>query len=109
MESRPSDLVLETQIQVEFDADLTHRFTIPPETLSGQYVRRKQRKETWQVQKLLGSGSCSTVFLQKCLTSEGPVELQAVKAIHKPVVSECIPCYKELEAIAKFSQRKVGH
>lgn len=57
--------------------------------------------------KLLGSGSYGTVSLQKCLTSEGKVELQAVKMIGKAVVSDGIDYFKELEAIAKFSQKKV--
>ncbi|KAJ6013055.1 hypothetical protein N7522_003410 [Penicillium canescens] len=106
MDSRPSDLVLDTQIQVEFSADLTHRFTVESQLSSERNVRRRQRKDTWQFEKLLGSGSFGTVSLHKCLTSESQAELQAVKMIDKNVVSKGIDYYKELEAIAKFSQRK---
>ncbi|OQD83593.1 hypothetical protein PENANT_c016G09617 [Penicillium antarcticum] len=106
MDSRHSDLVLDAQIQVEFSADLTHRFTIQSKFSSGRHFRRRQRKDTWQVEKLLGSGSSGTVSLHKCLTSEGQAELQAVRMINKALLSKGIDYYKELEAIAKFSQKK---
>ncbi|KAJ5594729.1 uncharacterized protein N7459_000937 [Penicillium hispanicum] len=69
-------------------------------------MRRKLQKDTWREERLLGSGSFGTVSLHKCLTSEGPAQLQAVKSINKAIADEGIDYYKELEAIAKFSQTK---
>ncbi|KAJ5160715.1 uncharacterized protein N7482_007719 [Penicillium canariense] len=91
MDPRPSDLVLDSRIQVEFSTNFTYRFTVQSKVSSTRHVRRRQHKETWQVEYL---------------PSECQAELQAVKMIKKAVVSDGIDYYKELEAIAKFSQKK---
>ncbi|KAJ5669166.1 hypothetical protein N7462_010236 [Penicillium macrosclerotiorum] len=106
MNSLLSDLVLDSRIQVEFSDNFTYRFTFQSRVSSAPYFRRKLRKDTWQTVKLLGSGSYGNVSLHRCLTSEGKAELQAVKEIKKAIVSEGIDYYRELEAIAKFSQKK---
>lgn len=109
MDSSLSDLVLDSRIQVEFSSNFTYRFTFQSRVSSAPFFRRRPRKDTWQAVKLLGRGSYGTVSLHKCLTSEGKAELQAVKTIEKTVISEGIDYYRELEAIAKFSQKKVRH
>lgn len=108
MDPNISDLVLDTRIQVEFRHNVTYRHTVESKVSTARHVRRRQRKDTWQVERVLGRGSYGTVMLYKCLTSEGPAELQAVKRIEKAVVSKGIDYYEELEAIAKFSQKKVS-
>jgi hypothetical protein len=109
MDSSLSDLVLDSRIQVEFSTNFTYRFTFQSRVPSAPFFRRKPRKDTWQAVRRLGAGSFGTVSLHKCLTSEGEAELQAVKTIEKSVISRGIDYYRELEAIAKFSQKKVRH
>lgn len=109
MDSSLSDLVLDSRIQVEFSGNFTYRFTFQSRVSSARYFRRRPRKDTWQTVKLLGRGLYGTVSLHRCLTSEGKAELQAVKTIEKAVISEGVNYYRELEAIAKFSQKKVRH
>ncbi|KAJ5677343.1 uncharacterized protein N7477_002976 [Penicillium maclennaniae] len=106
MDPSLSDLVLDTRINVEFGDNVTYRHTVQSkvstaETCAAQAAegRMANGKDTWQ--GLLWHRS-----LHNCLTSEGPAELQAVKMIDKAVVSEGIDYYEELEAIAKFSQKK---
>ncbi|KAJ5364614.1 uncharacterized protein N7496_010327 [Penicillium cataractarum] len=108
MDYLPSDLVLDSRIQVEFSNELIYRFTTQSKVSSIRHVRRRPRKDSWQAVKRLGSGSFGTVTLHKCLTSDGQAELQAVKMIDKVAVSAGVDYYKELEAIAKFSQRKIA-
>lgn len=108
MDPSLSDLVLDTRIIVEFGDNVTYRHTVQSKVSTARCVRRRQRKDTWQMEKILGRGSFGIVALYKCLTSEGPAELQAVKMIEKAVVSKGIDYYEELEAIAKFSQKKVS-
>ncbi|KAJ5218020.1 uncharacterized protein N7498_000119 [Penicillium cinerascens] len=106
MDPNLSDLVLDTRIQVEFGDNVTYRHTVQSKVSTARHVRRRHRKDTWKVERILGSGSYGIVTLHKCLTSEGPTELQAVKMIEKAVVSKGIDYYEELEAVAKFSQKK---
>lgn len=108
MDPSLSDLVLDTRIIVEFGDNVTYRHAVQSKVSTARCVRRRQRKDTWQMEKILGRGSFGIVALYKCLTSEGPAELQAVKMIEKAVVSKGIDYYEELEAIAKFSQKKVS-
>ncbi|KAJ5180898.1 hypothetical protein N7492_004108 [Penicillium capsulatum] len=97
-----SDLVADTKIRVEFDADITYRFTIQ----SGASRRRVETKELWKTEKRIGQGISGSVWLHRRL-AQGDPELQAVKKIDKSKLeSHKVDWYKELEAIAKFSQQK---
>lgn len=109
MDASPSDLVLDSRIQVEFSGNVTYRFSTQSSVSSTQYLRRRPRKDAWQAVKILGCGSHGAVSLHKCVTNEGKSELQAVKMIEKAFVPRSGGYFKELEAIAKFSQKKVGH
>ncbi|KAJ5928178.1 hypothetical protein N7466_007134 [Penicillium verhagenii] len=106
MDDLPSDFVLDSEIRVEFSNRFTYRFTTKSEVSATQHVRRRPQKERWKVINSLGSGSVGTVSVHKCLTMDGPAELQAVKKIDKAVVFKGIHYYQELEAIAKFSHKK---
>lgn len=109
-----SDLVLDTQIRVNFDQTLHqtahHRFTFEWVTLSGRFTRRREREDVWIKGRLLGRGSYGNVYLHQCSTGEGGrPQLQAVKVIDKAqMAAHRINYHKEVEAIAKFSQQKVG-
>ncbi|KAJ5952245.1 uncharacterized protein N7479_010658 [Penicillium vulpinum] len=107
MQSTTADLVTDAKFRVEFYSDLVHRFTFQSSSTPGQYVRRKERLDIWKKEKPVGSGSCGSVWLHRCLTSENQEELQAVKMVNKKHLSSGgIDFCKELEAIAKFSQKK---
>ncbi|KAJ5504905.1 kinase-like protein [Penicillium fimorum] len=108
MQSTPADLVADTKFRVEFHADFVHRFTFHSSNIPDQYVRRMERLDIWKNEKEVGSGSFGNVWLQRCLTSEDQSELQAVKMVRKrKLSSNGIDFFKELEAMAKFSQRKI--
>lgn len=111
MPPRPSDLVLDSKIRVEFHADSTHRFSFESSKHPSRIVRRKERRDVWKREEHLGRGSFGEVWSYRCLrclpNGKTP-ELQAVKMVSKPRMADCgINYYKELEAIAKFSQPKV--
>ncbi|KAJ5607563.1 hypothetical protein N7537_004182 [Penicillium hordei] len=107
MESALTDLVTDTKFRVEFKSDLVYRFTFQSSDSRRRIVRREEKKEVWKEEKPVGSGSYGSIWAHKCLTSEDQGELQAVKKIsRKSLSSDGIDFFKELEAIAKFSQRK---
>lgn len=102
------DLVADTRFRVEFGDGSIQRFTFRSSTLNGKYVRREEKADEWKGEKELGRGTYGSVWLHRCLTSEGPAELQAVKKVNKRSLSNAgISYVKELETIAKFSQAKV--
>jgi hypothetical protein len=108
MQSTPTDLVADTKFRVEFQSDLVYRFTFQSSDSTAQFVRRKEKLDVWKKEKPVGSGSYGNIWLHRCLTSEAQGELQAVKSIRKTSLSSGgIDFFKEIEAIAKFSQRKV--
>lgn len=108
MQSNTTDLVADTKFRVEFHSDFVHRFTFQSSNAPGQYMRRKERLDVWKKEKSVGCGSYGSVWLHRCLTSEDQAELQAVKILGKRLLSSVrIDFYKELETIAKFSQKKV--
>lgn len=103
-----SDLVDDTRIRVEFNSDLVHRFTYQSRDDKGEIVRRREKQEIWKKEKSIGADTSSNVHRHRCLTGETPGELQAVKKIPKDSEhSNGVDFSKELEAIAKFSQKKV--
>ncbi|KAJ5590317.1 hypothetical protein N7450_004289 [Penicillium hetheringtonii] len=101
------DLVADTRFRVKFGDGSIQRFTFRSSTLNGKYVRREEKADEWKGEKELGRGTYGSVWLHRCLTSEGPAELQAVKKVNKRSLSNAgISYVKELETIAKFSQAK---
>jgi hypothetical protein len=74
--------------------------------------RRVRKEEIWERQSELGSGAFGRVWLEKCATGDDIGKLRAVKEITKlqrQSRSSEIDYNRELEAIAKFSHKKVCH
>jgi len=69
------------------------------------------RPEVWKRTRRIGAGGFGTVWLERCVQGHQPgndVE-RAVKVIHLSGGHSTVVAYRrELEALAKFSQRKVG-
>ena len=100
------DLVRDTELEVQIFPDhVIQTVYIPNPTAGG---RRTQEREEWQRNKKLGQGGFGTVWLEKCTAGPSPSKLRAVKEIYKGTFKDIPNYYKELEAIAKFSQQKVG-
>ncbi len=107
MNTALSDLLLDSKLQAEafHDHTLQTNFVSNPSTRE----RRVRVDEKWQRTKKLGSGSYGVVWLEKCLSGPSSGQLRAVKELRKEVSHGCTLDYRqELEAIAKFSQERVG-
>lgn len=67
--------------------------------------------ESWEFEKILGHGGNGIVLLErKVKDDDGPAELRAVKGIqisHGQSKSAIMKYIRELEAFAKFSQKRV--
>ncbi|KAL2866682.1 kinase-like domain-containing protein [Aspergillus lucknowensis] len=98
---RLPDLVADTKLRVEIHRAYTHYFSIE----TGN--RRQWKRETWRRTQDLGKGAFAEVWLEECDEDDSESKrrgrVQAVKAIPKRGGSHY---YRELEAIAKFSQSK---
>jgi hypothetical protein len=97
-----SDLVLDSRLEVAIFAD----HTVQTEYRSARLDDKVE--ETWTRTKELGSGSYGVVWLEKCMSGPNSGDLRAVKQIRKSEAGLSHNNYhRELEAIAKFSQRRV--
>lgn len=104
--SRVSDVVLDAELQTLFHEG----YTIHIYNESGPTARERAitREEHWRRQKLVGGGSYGRVWLEQCVKGQREVELRAVKEVLKSTQeSKQIDYRRELEAISKFSHRKV--
>jgi hypothetical protein len=106
MAPNTSDFIKDTRLEIEVFADHTIQTTFVSNPTTGQ--RRTQVHERWQRTKELGHGSFGVVRLEECTTGPSLGELRAVKELRKGTVDVSPNYYKELEAIAKFSQERVG-
>lgn len=104
--ARVSDLVQDAELQTRFHPEYTiHSYT---ETGSTVQERAILREEHWKRQKLIGGGSYGRVWLEQCVKGQREVELRAVKEVVKSLhTSKQVDYNRELEAISKFSHRKV--
>jgi serine/threonine protein kinase len=103
-----SDLVNDSKLPVRFSAKHTHHVIFESNTRAGQQVRRQRREETWEKVKHLGRGGFGSVWLEKRSRVDSQPKTRAVKAIPKSTpFSQVIDYKRELQAIAKFSHRKV--
>ncbi|KAJ0419060.1 kinase-like domain-containing protein [Aspergillus carlsbadensis] len=91
------DLVVDTKLRVEVHRGYTQYLTVDP----GSGSRRQWRKETWRTTQCLGAGATGQVWLEECSQDGRKGQLQAVKIMPKRGGTDY---YRELEAIAKFSQ-----
>jgi hypothetical protein len=103
-----SDLVNDSKLPVQFFAERTHHVVFESDATLGQQVRRQRKEEIWGRVKHLGKGGFGSVWLEQCLTTDSQPKSRAVKEIPKVTpFSQTIDYKRELETIAKFSQRKV--
>jgi serine/threonine protein kinase len=98
-----SDLIQDSKLETKFLPGETVHTYHEPDPTSGQ--RLVSRSEHWQRQREIGGGGFGTVWLEKC-TKGGNRDIE-VRAIKEIKIARQINYYRELEAIAKFSHRKV--
>ena len=100
------DLVRDSQLVTEVHAKyFVHRYD---ELDLENGARNIIRKEYWRRQKLIGTGAYGQVWLEKCIKGGSGREFRAVKEITKPSSMRKQDQYnRELEAIAKFSHKRV--
>ena len=110
--ARLPDLVRDSKLETHFlpsgdsSVETVHTYHEPDPTSRRRLV---SRSEHWQRQRKIGGGSSASVWLEKC-TKGGhrDVEVRAIKQIEIHRHSgRMLDFSRELEAIAKFSHRKV--
>lgn len=112
MAQRLPDLVRDSQLEATVSADHTIQTVYVSDPITGQ--RRIQTEERWQRTRRLGRGSFGQVWLDKCISGPSSGQVRTVKEIWKdtvrtaPGIAPPINYHRELEAIAKFSQKKVS-
>jgi len=104
---RIPDLVRDSRLETQFHSERTEHIYYE----SGLTARQRtvRREECWKLERFIGRGSYGTVWLEQCVEGEREIKLRAVKQIPKARQSpKPIDYTRELEAIAKFSHRKVS-
>jgi hypothetical protein len=102
-----SDLITDSKLEIEIFTDHTLQTAFISNPVTGQ--RRTRKQEKWQRTKKLGSGGFGVVWLESCTAGPSSGKLRAVKELTKGTTNVSPNYYQELEAIAKFSQERVGH
>ena len=105
---RLPDLVADAHLETKF---LSESHTVHFYTESGHEPgeRTVDRQEHWSRQKRINRGAYGEVFLEKCVKGKREYELRATKRIDVNKTPIDISEYtRELEAIAKFSHRRVS-
>jgi serine/threonine protein kinase len=103
--SQPPDLVSDSKLPTSFRNSITvHSY---PEI--DEAGRRFSREAHWKQERLLGYGGFGQVWLEQCIIGRTKQDsLRAVKIINKPQqLSGSKDFNRELEALAKFSNRRV--
>jgi hypothetical protein len=106
--SRLPDLVRDSKLETQFHDDCTVH--IHYDSNHASHERAIRRDEYWRQESRIGRGAYGNVWLERCIKGQKGVQLRAVKQI--PLSGGRIQdaaYLRELEAIAKFSQRKVRH
>jgi hypothetical protein len=106
MASSLPDLITDSKLEVESFKDYSIQTRLVSNPATGQ--RRTRQQERWQRIKELGRGSFGTVWLEECTAGPSSGEVRAVKELCKNPTSVSTNYYRELEAIAKFSQERVS-
>lgn len=104
-----TELVNDMKLNAEIHPDgSTSQYAFQPDYAQGA-AGRWPKAEVWQRGKILGAGSFGVVWVEQCVSNQGPARLRAVKMIKKERdPSKQAYCDQELEAVAKFSQPKVN-
>ncbi len=101
-----SDVVLDWQLECDVRSDCT--LQTRHVTNSAEGLWRERVEERWQRTRELGRGSFGVVWLEKCASGPSSGQLRAVKELRKTQTSARPKYYsKELEAIVKFSHKRV--
>lgn len=103
------DIVRDAKLETQINGDLTIHIC---HTSNPARRQRPQRvEEVWLRKQVLGKGTFGIVWLETCTSGPNLGELRAVKEIRKEAVARdkslVLSCARELEAIAKFSHKKV--
>lgn len=105
--SRLPDLVHDTRLNTSFKDNTTIHYY--DESDDENDARSTWRSEHWEQTNHLGHGSYGDVWLQQCVSGKRGYERRAVKIIPRLRLKDKKDSYMaELEAIAKFSQRRVS-
>ena len=98
------DIVQDSKLEAAFYLDPEH--TQHTHYVSGNISnqRRLRKEQRWKKEKELGRGGFGIIWLERCIQGDSKGEVRAVKKIQK---LESSYYYRELEAIALFSQTKV--
>ncbi len=99
------DLVVDSEFEVECFKDYSIQIRLVSNPETGQ--RRIRERERWQRLKELGRGSFGVVWLEECTEGPSTGDVRAVKEIRKGTATAS-NYSRELEAIAKFSQKRVA-
>jgi len=107
-----SDLVRDTRLDVQVYTDYVIQVNLVSDPAAGR--RRQRIEQRWEAAGIIGRGSFGEVRLERCTSSGLPHhvgQLRAVKIVRKAAndsLGNDPPTYhRELEAIAKFSQKRV--
>lgn len=101
------ELVRDSHLEATFHPNTD----IPNETIHLKYQgRRRPQRERWVQKKMLGRGGFGIVWLERREPENSTAySFRAVKQLDVAKIrSKRHDCVRELEALAKFSQEKVG-
>lgn len=102
-----NDMKLSAQVRKDGTTEVTeHRYQSDS---TRETTGRWPEPEVWKRGERLGKGAFGTVWVEKCVSAQGSTRTRAVKVILQtsdPLRKSS--CDQELEAVAKFSQPKVG-
>lgn len=103
----PSDLVRDSKIETEVSDTFTkHVFYSPGSSAEERQIRKVEK---WVRDAFLGQGGFGTVYRERCEEGERQNMVRAVKEIKKQILAgEELDYTRELEAIVKFSNPRVG-
>jgi hypothetical protein len=104
--SRWPDLVRDTRLNARIEGDVTiHQHD---DSDDENNARSTWREERWKMAVRLGHGGCGSVWLQECIQGKRGIDRRAVKIIPRASFKDKKENYvAEIEAIAKFSQKRV--
>ncbi|PNP39232.1 hypothetical protein TGAMA5MH_08909 [Trichoderma gamsii] len=103
--SRWPDLVRDTRLSTTIEDDVTIHHHEDSDDENN--ARSTWREERWKATVRLGHGGCGSVWLQECVEGGRGIDKRAVKIIPRMSLKDKKDNYvSELEAIAKFSQKR---